>query len=106
MCKFSYGTRLSQSVTRGRAMGTILGRWASLVFLLSPVLGCIAPSVSSPCKPLEDALLFHPVRYPLGDWQAEDLVHEDAWFKAEDGTLLHGWFCPAANPRAVALFCH
>src|SRR5262249_30905744 len=35
-----------------------------------------------------------------------DLAHEDAWFQAEDGTRLHGWFCPAANARAVVLYTH
>src|SRR5439155_17149604 len=31
---------------------------------------------------------------------------EDAWFEADDGTRLHGWFAEAKNPRAVVLHTH
>ncbi len=40
----------------------------------------------------EDSLIFIPSRYPEGDWQPRELVFEDAWFIAGDGTKLHGWF--------------
>jgi fermentation-respiration switch protein FrsA (DUF1100 family) len=70
--------------------------------LLSAGCGSFAGSSAG----LERSVLFHPSRYPEGDWQALDLVHEDAWFQAEDGTRLHGWFCPARAPRAVVLFAH
>jgi fermentation-respiration switch protein FrsA (DUF1100 family) len=55
---------------------------------------------------LERSLIYYPTPYPQGDWQAADLIHEDAWFASEDGTRLHGWFCPAQNPRAVVLYTH
>ena len=51
-------------------------------------------------------MIYYPAPYPQGDWEAADLVHEDAWFQSEDGTRLHGWFCPAQNPRAVVLYTH
>jgi uncharacterized protein len=54
----------------------------------------------------EHSLLFHPARYPDGDWQPPGLTYEDAWFTAADGTKLHGWFVPHDQPRAVILFSH
>ncbi len=70
--------------------------------------GCLSPSgeVTGPLTALERSLLFFPRPYPEGDWAPKDLVHEDAWFEAEDGTKLHGWFCPVAQPRAVLLYAH
>jgi hypothetical protein len=55
---------------------------------------------------LEEALIFFPAKYPEGLWQPKGLTYEDAWFTAADGTRLHGWYCPNANPRAVVLFAH
>ena len=54
----------------------------------------------------ENSFLFFPSCYPDGDWQPDRLAFEDAWFQAEDGTRLHGWYVPAENPRAVVLFAH
>jgi fermentation-respiration switch protein FrsA (DUF1100 family) len=55
---------------------------------------------------LENALIFFPSVYPDGDWEPRGIAIEDAWFETEDGSRLHGWFVPAANPRAVVLFAH
>jgi uncharacterized protein len=63
-------------------------------------------SALSGCLPLEQSLVFQPQKYPAGDWQPNRLAFEDAWFEAADGTRLHGWFCPAQNPRAVLLYAH
>ena len=54
----------------------------------------------------ENSLLFHPARYPGGDWQPRGLTFEDAWFNATDGTKLHGWYVPHDHPRAVILIAH
>jgi fermentation-respiration switch protein FrsA (DUF1100 family) len=51
-------------------------------------------------------MLFFPTRYPIGDWDAVDLQHEDVWFEAEDGTRLHGWYSPCVSPRATVLLMH
>jgi hypothetical protein len=56
-----------------------------------------------PRTPLLDALLFHPWRFPLGDWTVDPGV-EDAWFRAPDGVRLNGWYAEAAQPRAVVLY--
>jgi uncharacterized protein len=54
----------------------------------------------------ENKLIFHPIRYPDGDWEPNGLVVEDVWFQADDGTKLHGWFVPHPAPKAVVLFTH
>jgi fermentation-respiration switch protein FrsA (DUF1100 family) len=55
---------------------------------------------------LDELLLFYPSKYPDGDWKPKGLNFEDVWFKAEDGTRLHGWYCPCDKPRALLLFAH
>src|SRR5262245_28783555 len=87
------------------AMGRRTGQLAWFLLMLGAAGGCVWSSSSSPpsgpLASLERSLVFHPAPYPQGEWQPADLVHEDAWFQSEDGTRLHGWFCPAQNPRAV-----
>lgn len=53
----------------------------------------------------EEAFIFFPSPYPEGDWNLP-VGAEDAYFVAEDGTKLHGWFLPVPNPVAVILYCH
>ena len=78
---------------------------------LGLLCGCQSPlamhQVSfSPLAPLEESVVFHPSRYPEGNWQPPGLEFEDAWFHSADGTKIHGWFVPHEKPRAVVLFCH
>ncbi|MFL5243872.1 MAG: alpha/beta hydrolase, partial [Gemmataceae bacterium] len=54
----------------------------------------------------DELLLFYPSKYPEGNWQPPNLAFEDAWFNAEDGTRLHGWYCLCENARAVLLYAH
>lgn len=54
----------------------------------------------------EESLIFFPMRYPDGEWQPLGLPLEDAWFHADDGVRLHGWYVACEEPRAVVLFCH
>lgn len=54
----------------------------------------------------QDTFIFFPSKYPDGDWEPLGLEFEDAWFEAEDGAKLHGWYVPAKDPRAVVLFAH
>ena len=54
----------------------------------------------------EEKLIFFADRYPSGNWLPERLTFEDAEFHAEDGTRLHGWYCPVTEPRAVVLISH
>ena len=55
---------------------------------------------------IEDSIIYQPSVFPKGDWRPADLVFEDVWFTAEDGTSLHGWYCPRENPRAFVLYLH
>ncbi len=59
-------------------------------------------TVASP----EELFLFHPTKYPQGNWNPEGLAFEDAEFVADDGTRLHGWFLPVDRPRATLLYAH
>jgi uncharacterized protein len=55
---------------------------------------------------LENWFIYHPSKYPDGDWHPAGLTVEDATFDSADGTTLHGWYAAAKEPLAVALFCH
>jgi uncharacterized protein len=55
---------------------------------------------------IDELLLFFPSKFPNGDWNPKDLKFQDVYFAAEDKTKLHGWYCPADNPRAVVLVAH
>jgi hypothetical protein len=73
----------------------------------SGVLAIVAVVVlGDPLGRLENALVFIPRPYGVGNWQPAGLAFEDAWFHAADGTKLHGWYVPHTRPRAVVLFCH
>jgi hypothetical protein len=54
----------------------------------------------------EERLIFFPVRYPIGHWDAVGLQYEDVVFVTEDGVRLHGWYCPVPRPRCVFLMLH
>ncbi|MFT5326651.1 MAG: fermentation-respiration switch protein FrsA (DUF1100 family) [Planctomycetaceae bacterium] len=60
----------------------------------------------STVRSLDELLLFQPTKYPKGDWEPAGLDFADAWITAEDGTQIHGWYCPAEKPKAVVLYCH
>ncbi len=57
-------------------------------------------------RTLDETLLFFPVKHPQGNWKPAGLDFEDTAFQADDGTKLHGWYCPCKNPRAVVLYAH
>jgi pimeloyl-ACP methyl ester carboxylesterase len=64
-------------------------------------------STAGPGRPrpsLVNVLLFHPRRYPEGDWETRDPAIEDVWFKTTDGVRINGWFSEAKHPRAVVLY--
>jgi fermentation-respiration switch protein FrsA (DUF1100 family) len=55
---------------------------------------------------MENSLIFLPSVYPEGNWHPKGLAIENAWFQADDGTKLHGWYLPKENAVAAVLFCH
>ena len=67
-----------------------------------------APSAtqSSNYTAIASALLFFPEKYPTGNWTPSDLRYRDVWFKADDGSRLHGWLCKADHERAMIFFAH
>lgn len=72
----------------------------------SPSDSCVSFKTSAPVRSIDEMLLFFPTQYPDGDWNPEGLQTEDIWFNAQDGTRLHGWYCPCEKARAVVLFLH
>ncbi|MBX3440388.1 MAG: alpha/beta hydrolase [Planctomycetaceae bacterium] len=63
-----------------------------------------SPPASAPT--LDELLLFRPTKFPVGDWEPQDLDYQDVWFTAEDGVRLHGWYCPHDDPVAHVLHLH
>jgi uncharacterized protein len=61
----------------------------------------VAPS-SRPT--LVDKMLFHPDKFPVGNWTIDDAKFEDVWFRLPGGKQLNGWFAEAKRPRAVVLY--
>lgn len=57
-------------------------------------------------RSLDELLLFQPTKHPHGNWNPDGLEFSDAWIESKDGTQIHGWYCPAENPKAVVLYCH
>jgi len=57
----------------------------------------------------ERQMVFFPSKYPAGFSRIETAARlniSDAWFNAEDGVKLHGWFVPHTEPGATLLMCH
>ncbi len=78
--------------------------WAVLAMALA---GCGSLSTSRrEAMTFEESAIFHPSRYPDGDWEPRGAAFEDAWFESADGVRVHGWYAGAKDPRAVVLFAH
>lgn len=95
----------------------MLNRWiAPLIVALLPLFlttRCHAQESPEPdstteakTQSIDELLLFFPSKFPNGDWNPKDLQFKDVFFSAEDGTKLHGWYCPAEDARAVVLVAH
>lgn len=65
-----------------------------------------APTSKTNDQSIDELLLFFPTKFPSGEWKPKDLQFQDVFFAAEDETKLHGWYCPANDPRAVVLVAH
>jgi uncharacterized protein len=50
--------------------------------------------------------VFHPQKYPAGEWTPTAVLVQDAWMTAADGTRLHGWYVRHPEPKAHALVLH
>jgi uncharacterized protein len=97
-------------------MKCVLIRSLLVVLMVAAGLGFQSPASSSsrrssssslspsPRPTLVDKLLFHPDRFPVGEWEKNDESIEDVWFRAQDDKRLNGWFVEARKPRAVVLY--
>lgn len=79
---------------------------ASLLMTCLALPGCAVLGPYSPTAGLEGRGIFQPAKYPLGEWNQTAVLVKDAYFAAEDGTKLHGWYVAHAQPRAHALLLH
>jgi fermentation-respiration switch protein FrsA (DUF1100 family) len=71
--------------------------------------GCASPfssSGQSSWSRFEQKQVFHAARYPAGNWSPAGFKFEDAWFHAEDGTSLNGWYYPHDDAVGVVLLAH
>src|SRR5438105_3620350 len=99
------GSPGQQPEARGPRAGAAARRWPVRRLARWAVMGLIAYVLLALIMMLfENSLIYFPSVYPDGDWNPRGLVFEDAWFEAPDGTRLHGWHVPHAEPRAVILF--
>ncbi|HUG90691.1 MAG TPA: alpha/beta hydrolase [Planctomycetaceae bacterium] len=87
-------------------MSRLLAAALALSVLAAGPCGCRSMLRVSPLARWERSQVYQPARYPNGNWFPAGLTFEDAWFAAEDGTQLHGWYVPHEDPRAVVLFAH
>ncbi len=68
--------------------------------------GALALGLAGCNVTLADFFLYHPHRDLIGAPASLGLPYEDAWFAAEDGVRLHGWFVPAPDATLTLLFFH
>ena len=69
---------------------------ALVLLIVAAVSGC-------GCK---NRYLFHPYRQMVTVPAAIGLAFDDAYFTADDGVKLNGWWVPASSSRGTVLFCH
>jgi len=55
---------------------------------------------------LADFFLYHPDRVLVATPRDAGLPYQEAWFAAEDGVRLHGWFLPAPGAGVTLLWLH
>jgi hypothetical protein len=56
---------------------------------------------------LVDRMLYYPMSYPQGDWEAQEAVGaQDVWLTTQDGVRLNGWWFPKSDSALATLFLH
>jgi fermentation-respiration switch protein FrsA (DUF1100 family) len=54
-----------------------------------------------------DYALYHPLKYPQGEWDARGAVHaSDVWLKASDGVKINGWWSESRGSSWATLYLH
>jgi fermentation-respiration switch protein FrsA (DUF1100 family) len=75
-----------------------------LILATASLAGC--KPMGALTGPLEHQLVYQPSGPAAADFETPNLEREDVWFESADGVKLHGWYCPAKNPRGCVLFAH
>jgi fermentation-respiration switch protein FrsA (DUF1100 family) len=55
---------------------------------------------------LENLLVYPATKFPAGDWSLPEPDFQDIHFQSADGTKLHAWYAPLAQPTHHILFLH
>lgn len=77
-----------------------------LILCLGLLSGCAALGSLSPTAKWERQSLYHPRKFPAGEWVQSKVLVQDAQFASVDGVKLHGWYVPNPQPKAHALLLH
>ncbi|QDU87254.1 Alpha/beta hydrolase family protein [Pirellulimonas nuda] len=78
---------------------------AVTIGVCASLVGCV--SLSPPgVRSIDDAIVYQPAKHYAEAIHPADFVPEDAFFEADDGVALHGWYCPVASPESIILFAH
>lgn len=96
----------TNSVSLNLCLVCLLAGWISVALLPPPLWAQLPKNPLPPMKSIDEYLLFYPSKFPQGDWEPKELAYRDVYFQSEDGTTLHGWYCPAANSRGIVLLAH
>jgi hypothetical protein len=89
---------------KGRGLSVLLMpiHWITIVALV-----LVAGLASYLCYPwIENFFVFYPHRALEAMPEGMGLQYRDAYFEAENGETLHGWYFPNRNEGPVILFCH
>ena len=85
---------------------TSVGRVRRSLWNVLRVVGIVYLGIVLLMMLFENSLIFLPLRYPDGEWDAIPPGIEDVEFRASDGTRLHGWYAAHPDPLAVVLYAH
>jgi uncharacterized protein len=88
-------------------MKTRVHVWRGLWFVLSGTL--LLFTAEAAAMIFEEKLIFHPTRYPAGDWQTQDrqpCAIEEVELKTQDGVRLHAWFLKREDTSRILIYFH
>jgi pimeloyl-ACP methyl ester carboxylesterase len=77
----------------------MIGR--SVAVLLTLLLGLGLPG----CAPVEQALLFHPLKSSPADYEPPPPPIQDLALRTADGLKIHARWCPCPGAKGAILFC-
>ncbi len=76
------------------------------LFKTLPILLGILLHPAPVCAALEHMYLYFPDREIIMTPATMRLEFEDVFFRAADGTELHGWYLPGETDQPLVVFCH